>query len=359
MQIDRLHIERIRNLTDVQLESLQSFNVIYGDNGSGKSSVLEAIHLLATGRSFRSPNLKQVIQHGKPDALILLQAGNDRIGVLKQLHAEHVLKLNGNLLDSQSELARLLPVQLIDPEAMSLLDSGSQPRRQLLDWLMFHLEPSFHSAWLHYQRALRQRNASLKSTASSQMLAAWDEALALYGEQLHQVRTSVMAAWQPVFQAQLAQLLPQLEIQMQYHAGFNLELGLLADLQQHTRRDQQRGHTSVGAHRADLSFKTPIGRAEQVLSRGQKKMLILGLRLSQLCLLHQRQRSTVVLLDDMAAELDAAAQQRLLGVLQNLKSQVFLTTLLPTTLDHVFDDLSLQPVLFHVEHGRVTPRTLM
>lgn len=354
MHIDRLHIERIRNLSHVQLESLQSFNVIYGDNGSGKSSILEAIHLLAIGRSFRSNSLKSVIEHGQQDALILLQADQNRIGVLKQLHAEHVLKLNGHVLHSQSELARLLPVQLIDPESMSLLDSGSQPRRQLLDWLMFHLEPAFHLAWLHYQRALRQRNASLKSHPSAQSLSAWDAALAGYGEALHVVRVGVLAEWQPVFQAQLAQLLPQLEIQMQYHAGFNTDLGLLADLQQHRLRDQQRGHTSVGAHRADLGFKTALGWAEHVLSRGQKKLLILGLRLSQLCLLHQRQRSTVVLLDDMAAELDAAAQQRLLSVLQDLKSQVFLTTLLPTTLDHVFDELSLQPVQFHVKQGVIT-----
>lgn len=356
MHIDRLHIERIRNLTELQLDGLQSFNVIYGDNGSGKSSVLEAIHVLATGRSFRTASLKQVIQHAQRDALILLQAGDDRIGVLKQSNAEHVLKRNGNLVESQSELARLLPVQLIDPESMGLLDQGSQPRRQLLDWLMFHLEPSFHLEWLRYQRALRQRNASLKSMQHQSLLPAWNQALAQHGEHLHQVRQSVVQLWQPVLQAQLKQLLPQLEIEMQYDAGFNTTIGLCADLEQHTLRDQQRGHTSVGAHRADLSFKMALGRAEQVLSRGQKKLLILGLRLSQLCLLHQRQRSTVVLLDDMAAELDAAAQQRLLGVLQNLKSQVFLTTLLPNALDHVFDELAVQPVVFHIQNGQLLYR---
>lgn len=358
MHIDRLHIERIRNLNNVQLDSLQSFNVIHGDNGSGKSSILEAIHLLATGRSFRSAHLKQVIQLGQQDALVVLQAADDRIGVLKQLHAEHVLKLNGNLLENQSELARRLPVQLIDPEAMSLLDSGSQPRRQLLDWLMFHLEPTFHLEWLRYQRALRQRNACLKLPQQRQLLPAWNQALMIHGEQLHSLRTSVMQRWQPIFQSQLAQLLPQIEIEMQYHAGFNTTTGLLDDLEQHTVRDQMRGHTSVGAHRADLSFKTHLGRAEQVLSRGQKKLLILGLRLSQLCVLHQRQQTTVVLLDDMAAELDSAAQQRLLAVLQDLKSQVFLTTLLPSTLDHVFEALSLQPVLFHVEQGHVRPSSM-
>lgn len=358
MHIDRLHIERIRNLSNVQFESLQSFNVIHGENGSGKSAILEAIHLLATGRSFRSSSLKQVIQHGQQDALILLQAGHDRVGVLKQVHAEHVLKLNGNLLDSQSELARRLPVQLIDPESMSLLDSGSQPRRQLLDWLMFHLEPTFHLEWLRYQRALRQRNASLKTPQHQQLLSAWNQALVAHGEQLHRLRQAVMQIWQPIFQAQLSQLLPQIEVEMHYHAGFNTTIGLLDDLEQHTVRDQMRGHTSVGAHRADLSFKTHLGRAEQVLSRGQKKLLILGLRLSQLCVLHQRQQTTVVLLDDMAAELDSAAQQRLLAVLQHLKSQVFLTTLLPTTLDHIFDALSLQPILFHVEQGCVHPNSM-
>ena len=358
MHIDRLHIERIRNLSCVQLTSLQSFNVIHGDNGSGKSSILEAIHLLATGRSFRSSVLKQVIQHGQQDALILLQAGDDRVGVLKQLHAEAVLKLNGNVLDNQSELARRLPVQLIDPESMSLLDSGSQPRRQLLDWLMFHLEPTFHVEWLRYQRALRHRNASLKAPQQQQALSAWNQALVLHGEQLHRLRESVMQIWQPIFQAQLSQLLPQIEIEMQYQPGFNTATGLLEDLVQHTVRDRLRGHTSVGAHRADLSFKTALGRAEQVLSRGQKKLLILGLRLSQLCVLQQRQQTTVVLLDDMAAELDYAAQQRLVAVLQGLNSQVFLTSLLPSALDHVFSALSIQPTLFHVKQGKLQSNSI-
>ena len=167
-----------------------------------------------------------------------------------------------------------------------------------------------------------------------------------------------MQTWQPVFQAQLLQLLPQVKIEMHYHAGFNTATGLLHDLEQHTVRDQIRGHTSVGAHRADLSFKTTLGRAEQVLSRGQKKLLILGLRLSQLCVLQQRQQTTVVLLDDMAAELDAAAQERLLAVLQALRSQVFLTTLLPTTLNHVFEALAVQPISFHVEQGQLRPSSM-
>lgn len=359
MKIDRLHIERLRNLDCVQFNQLQSVNVLYGANGSGKTSVLEAIHLLSTGRSFRSGLLRQIIQKNQSDALIRCESGVHHFGMLKRVNGEQILKQDGTLLNNQSELARQLPIQIIDPEGLSLLDSGSKPRRQLMDWLMFHVEPEFHYVWLQYQRALKQRNALLRQSSLDPIaLQGWEQAMAQSGQQLHQMRSRVTAQWTECLADILQSLLPDVQIRMSYQAGFDVDMGMADELKVSRLRDQERGHTLSGAHRADLKFKSPLGDADRMLSRGQKKLLIIGLRLSQLQLVHHLcQSTTVVLLDDMTAELDRAAQTRLLSSLIRLDSQVFMTTLdLQAALDPLHE-LGIVPALFHVEQGRVIEMT--
>ncbi len=354
LHLQHLHIERLRLIESLTLDDLQQVNVFCGANGSGKTSILEAIYLLATGRSFRTHLLKPMIAHQQKDLLVFAQGQHFRFGMQRPLHADPILKLNGEVITQQSEFARLLPVQVIDPEGLAVLDSGSKPRRQLLDWLMFHVEPQFHPQWLRYQRALKQRNALLKMPRLDPIqLTAWEAELAAHGEQLHQMRSQVFAEWMPHLHELCAQLLPDIAISCQYHAGFDTSQPLIESLAASRERDRERGHTSLGAHRADLSFKTALGVAEDSLSRGQKKLLIVSLRLSQLRLLRQQQRTTVVLLDDLTAELDRAAQQRLLSLLLALDSQIFLTTLALEPILTPLQQLAVQPKVVMLEQGRV------
>ena len=361
MHLNRLRIERVRNLQTVVLDQLQPFNIFYGENASGKSSILEAIHLLATGKSFRTNLVKQYIQHSQADAIIYAESAHYRLGLQKQASGEQLIRLNGDTLATQSELARLLPVQMIDPESIAILDMGSKPRRQLLDWLMFHVEPDFYPLWLRYQRALKQRNNLLKTArhdaAFAQTIASWESALAEYGSLIHDLRENVILKWQPLFELYCQQLLPDVEIHFSYSAGFELAVGLLESLKQHRQRDAERATTQHGPHRADLRIKTPFGVADEVLSRGQKKLLILALKLSQIHMLHDQGYETVVLLDDITAELDEAAQRRLLSTLISLRSQVFITTLDYASVDSMLKALSLDHyAVFEVSNGSVQAR---
>ncbi len=329
MHITRLNIQRVRNLQTVALTELQPFNVFYGQNGSGKTSILEAIHLLATGRSFRTHIPKNYIQNQAQDAIIFAQSATEKIGMQKLITGEQVIKVNGDNIATQGQLAKLLPLQVIDPQSTDIIDHGAKPRRQLLDWLMFHVEPDFYHAWQYYSRALKQRNSLLKTNRqiSLQELEPWNQMLAQYGEMLHHQRSLVIEQWQNYFQDDLKHLLPDLEIQLEYSAGFHVEQGLLHDLTQHHQRDLDRRFTEYGPHRADLRLKTALGDADVVLSRGQKKLLMMALKLSQIAMLHSCNKETVVLLDDLTAELDLTAQQRLIDRLSQLGSQVFITTL--------------------------------
>lgn len=356
MYLLQLHIERIRNLTTVVMSELQPLNVFYGQNGSGKTSILEAIHILATGRSFRTHLPKLYIQHQQKDAVIFAQSHQDKMGMQKYLSGEQVIRVNGDNIATQGQLAKLLPVQHIDPQSSDVLEHGSKPRRQMLDWLMFHVEPLFYPTWQQYGRVLKQRNSLLKQyrTMSFAQLESWNKLLVEYGEQIHLQRVAVVEEWQSYLQKELSYLLPDLKITMQYVAGFHAELGLWQDLLAHHDKDVERKTTEYGPHRADLRFKTPLGDADDVLSRGQKKMLMMALKLSQIAMLSAQNRETVVLLDDLTAELDVQAQQRLIARLIELGSQVFVTVLEPSLIQQQLDELELKYAMFHVEQGRVS-----
>ena len=355
MQITRLNIERVRNLRTVALHGLQPFNVFYGQNGSGKTSILEAIHLLATGRSFRTHIPKYYIQTDTQDAIVFAQSSSEKIGMKKLLSGEQLIKVNGDNIATQGQLAKILPLQLIDPQSTDIIDHGAKPRRQLLDWLMFHVEPEFYHAWQYYSRALKQRNSLLKTRRNLSLadLEPWNKMLGDYGEMLHSQRVSIVEQWKGFFEQDLKHLLPDIEVQLEYSPGFHTELGLLNDLQSHHQKDLERRYTEYGPHKADLRLKTSLGDADVVLSRGQKKLLIIALKLSQIAMLHACNKETVVLLDDLTAELDLTAQQRLIERLSQLGSQVFITTLEYESVKNHLHDLSISYQLFCVENGQV------
>ena len=355
MHITRLNIERVRNLKAVALQELQPFNVFYGPNGSGKTSILEAIHLLATGRSFRTHIPKNYIQNETANAIVFAQSATEKIGMQKLLSGEQLIKVNGDHIATQGQLAKLLPLQHIDPQSTDIIDHGAKPRRQLIDWLMFHVEPEFYHAWQYYSRALKQRNSLLKSRRNISLneLEPWNKMLGEYGEMLHSQRSGIFEQWKVYFEQDLKHLLPDVELQLEYSPGFHTELGLLNDLTVHHQKDVDRRYTEYGPHRADLRLKTTLGDADVVLSRGQKKLLIMALKLSQIAMLHACNKETVVLLDDLTAELDLTAQRRLIERLSQLGSQVFITTLEHESVKKHLHDLSIFFYLFNVENGQV------
>ena len=355
MLITRLNIERVRNLKAVALIGLQPFNVFYGENGSGKTSILEAIHLLATGRSFRTHIPKNYIQNNTQDAIVFAQSETEKIGMQKQLSGEQLIKVNGDHIATQGQLAKILPLQHLEPQSTDIIDYGAKPRRQMLDWLMFHVEPDFYPAWQFYARALKQRNSLLKSNRHLSLsdLEPWNKMLSDYGEILHSLRTAVVDKWKMYFLEDMKVLLPNLSIDMEYQAGFHSDTGLFNDLTNYHYKDLERGYTEYGPHRADIRLKTTFGDADVILSRGQKKLLIMALKLSQIAMLHSCNKETVVLLDDITAELDLTAQQRLIERLSQLGSQVFITTLESEAVKIHLHDLSISYQLFNVEDGQV------
>jgi len=390
--IERLQISHLRNLTQISLEPA-ACNVIIGANGSGKTSLLEAIFLLSRGKSFRHHQPKRYIQHHQNSTTVHAKLNDSRtLAIQKQADATTILRLNQTTVYNQSILTEQLPTLLIDPSTMDMLEQGSASRRQLLDWLVFHMKQGFHPQWMAYQRLLKQRNSLLKSTrhltkVQLAELKSWDKGLSNHAALIHHYREQVFIEWKPYFAKSIVQLLPSYaeQLSLSYNAGYDTSVALDVQLNERLEQDLQLGYTRIGNHRADIhvhwrsdestndltiddSTKLPTlkEQAANVLSRGEKKLLITALRLSQLpLLLNDRESSNsfndnlsskstpVVLLDDITAELDDRAIEILLSTLAKLPCQVFMTSLTDDILSLV-NELWSQPNTFHVKQGKIS-----
>ena len=403
--IERLQVSHLRNLSQVTL-STAACNVIIGANGSGKTSLLEAIFLLSRGKSFRHHQPKRYIQHYQNNATVHARlSDSSTLAIQKQADATTVLRLNQTTVYNQSILTEQLPTLLIDPSTMDMLEQGSASRRQLLDWLVFHMKQGFHPQWMAYQRLLKQRNSLLKKSRHLTQvqlaeLKAWDKGLSNHAALIHHYREQIFGEWQPYFAQSIAQLLPTYaeQLSLSYNAGYDTNVALDIQLNERLEQDLQLGYTRIGNHRADIHVhwrssessamhdgletkstttkgdaqtKLPVlkEQAANVLSRGEKKLLITALRLSQLPLLLNTEKvvnttnsdcnsrvTPVVLLDDITAELDDRAIEILLSTLAQLPCQVFMTSLTDDILPLV-NKLWSEPNMFHVKQGEFSSVT--
>lgn len=356
--------------------SLGACNVFVGDNGSGKTSLFEALFLLARGKSFRHFEAKRYITHGTERCIVWAMTDTgERFAIAKHKSADHPSQLRHNDLPikNQATLTQLLPSVLIDPSGMHILEDGTASRRQLIDWLCFHCKPNFYQNWLAHQRQLKQRNALLKIAQTAQnpapfiaQLHAIDEILVKYATALHNDRQTVFDAWRPHFDDCLAQLLPQYQnaIRLTLLAGFDQKIPLKHHLQERLMQDIEQGYTRVGVHRADVSI-TLHGTADapskeqavNVLSRGEKKLLIVALKISGLALLDPA-NPPMVLIDDFDSELDKNARTRLLSLLKDEPYQVFINSVnadIVNELTPIWGEKGRGVVVYDLQNGQIIP----
>ncbi len=359
MALSQLTIECFRNISQVSLEPSEGINLILGPNGSGKTSLLEAIHLLALGRSFRARNIKHALQYDKKQLRILATstvAGNDIPIGLQYTNTSTTpeIRLNRQPVKRLSELATYLPLQLIPANCHQFFEQGPRYRRQLLDWGLFHVEPQFHLRWQHYRRALQQRNSAIRQHQSAQEISTWNTHLADHGEAIHQLRRQQLVALQTHFEHDFPLLCPEFEgakFELKYRSGWPKDQSLLTALEESAARDIALGYTKQGAHAADWMFKINGHNPAESFSRGQQKLFSLALRISQAQLLSENNaRPSILLLDDLSSELDPVHQQTALNVIAKLPLQAFITStdlLLENKIKHLENT-----AVFHVEQGR-------
>ncbi len=355
MPLTELHIRNIRNIASIELELQQGINVFFGANGSGKTTLLEAIYFLGTGKSFRTHRLEKLIRKGEAECVVFARVTEAEkaftLGIRKTRNGIEVKKNQKNI-KNRSILAASLPLVIITPTSHALLEGGPQWRRRFLDWGLFHVEPSFASDWIRYQRLLKQRNSLLTHAdgLDEKELAVWDRAFIEAAEAVTQARERYVRALKPFVDNLLQRFSFPDDFSMRYLPGF-AGTDFEAQLKRLLAKEKILGRTEAGPHRADVRFSFAGTDVRQWISRGQQKLLIYILVLAQnryLCSASDRQ--PVLLLDDLAAELDKAHLDSILRLLKEEFSQIMITTadkeLLPK-------DMLAAAALFHVEQGQV------
>lgn len=368
MQVSQLKISGLRNIVEANLRFNAHFNLFFGSNGAGKTSILEAICLLTSGKSFRTHHADEAIQFSASAYVLAgivqsrtVEVLSTRMGVERNKNGRQKIRVNEAPLESMAELAKILPVQLLTVSSYRLLEEGPLSRRQFLDWGVFHVEHSFAGLWQRFNRALRQRNMALtvlKNTRKAEIWDAsqvhiWEQELCSTGHAIDALRVQYMAAWFPIFSRILEEILGIRRLKVHYKRGWNAEETLENALKTAFSRDQALGYTTVGPHRADLEFEIEGIPAKIVLSRGQLKLFICALFLARSeALFEKTGKKCLFMIDDLNAELDNKAARLLIERLECLQAQVIITAIEKEPLVGLLKDREYQ--MFHVEHGVVS-----
>lgn len=360
--LQQISIQHCRSIQQVELSLSPTVNFLTGANGSGKSSFLEALSVLARGRSFRTPRISEVISQQADTMTITGKLFNEdldssyRLGIAKQRNGQTRIRINHADVTQQAELSSHLPLTLIHPDGLDLVAGSPIYRRSVLDWLAFYREVEFQLAWKNYQRILKQRNACLRDPKQRYALNDWTQQLIQAQPKLYQFRLNATRALVAALDS--VSLLYQAigQVQVNLHKGFPVAIDpsnvqALSEFY-HERQDQELryGMSLYGAHRGDLLITIDGEPVARRASRGQLKLLGIALLLAQSEAISTTDtKRGIVAIDDLAAELDVDNQYLLAQVLQKTQKQLIITG----TRQPLPEFLPSDAHLFHVEQGRI------
>lgn len=336
LSFDRVEIHGFRNLRRVTFEPVERLNVIAGDNGQGKTSLIEALYLVATSRSFRTEQTADLICDAGSEALVVanLTEGDLPREQRALLTAKgRAFRLNGKRPASFATYAVQTPVVVFHPGDLGLVSGPAQGRRTLLDRVGLFFEPASAEHRTRYQRALRARQRVLEDRGmAAPDLDALEAVASQHGSALTAIRSRtaerLVEALGPAFVKMAA---PGLDLSARLRQSGNPDPEAFRTALAASRRDDlRRGRACFGPQRDDLELFVAGRPAREQASQGQQRILTLALKLAELdCLRQARSSHPVLLLDDVSSELDPSRTGAVYQLLENAESQVFVTTTRP------------------------------
>lgn len=349
MGLQKVKIDNFRCLESVEFAPDARINLITGENGAGKTSILEALFFLSRGRSFRPGQAQGLIRAEAEEFTVFCELADTetrRLGVRFSRADGRSIHFDGGVGAQIADSSAAFPVQVIDPEVHHLVQGGPQGRRQFLDWGVFHVKHSFFESWRRFRRALQQRNTALRQKADESVVQVWDSELLQAGQLIDIDRREYLEEFEP-FLTRISLALLGTSVLCRYSPGWPAGGGFENALAKSLTRDRLYGMTHVGPHRAELVLEVDGTPARHHLSRGQQKLLGTALLLAQSEFVAARMdRHVTLLVDELAAELDAGHLESLIRALEKPGLQLFFTALREDVLP-----FAKEPALFHVKHG--------
>lgn len=365
MWLKHLSIENCRLIAQWNIELSDTANLIIGDNASGKSSLLEALSILARGRSFRTPRIREVIRRGTEQLTVTGRVHDDTlqssypIGISKTAQATRI-RVNHADVNQQAELSSHLPLTIIHPDTITVLTGAPGQRRALLDWVAFYRNKEFHQDWKNYQRVLKQRNSCLRDPQQRYALQHWTEQLIKLQPRIHHFRQDALQAITATLSNMESLFEQHGELVLKLHSGFPATVDLsdedklAAFFAAKQAQEIDQGMTLYGCHRGDLQVLLAGLPVAQFASRGQLKMFGIALLLAQSeAITTKDTKRGIIAIDDLASELDSDNQDLLYQILEQTKQQMIVTGTRPPD-GNFANILSKKSKMFHVKQGRIS-----
>ena len=352
MWISNISVSDFRNLDITHQELSQGVNILYGMNAQGKTSFLEAVYFCAFGRSLRAGSDKDLVRFHQTDAHVRVDINRDGYISALDAHIERIgtkskkgLAVNHVPIRHMKDLFGRLLVVMFSPEDLRLIKAGPYERRRFMDMEICQLSPVYYSDLKEYYRALKQRNALLKSLQKDKSsglqdsLSIWDEQLANYGQRIMKLRLSFVKKINDIAREIHFNITQGTEnLALTYEPSVANAETYLESLSKSHARDMAQSTTGLGVHKDDIHFTINNISARFFGSQGQQRTAALSAKLAEIEIIKQSTKETpVLLLDDVLSELDGSRQQFLLEQIKNLQTLITCTGLediLLTKKDH-------------------------
>lgn len=364
MHLESLSLLNFKNLESVDLQFSPDLNCFIGNNGTGKTNLMDAIYYLSFCKSFLNTIDGLNVRH--EEDFFVIQGKYRRLDQdefiycgLKRGQKKH-FKRNKKEYQKLAEHIGLLPLIIITPSDVDLIMGGSEERRRFLDGLISQYDQVYLDHLLRYNRALLQRNRLLKQFAAERFfneesLEVWDGQLAHYGALIHQKRVEYIARLQPVFQQYYELISCGREQIGLVHQSQLYEADLADLLKENRKKDCISQYTTAGIHKDDILFNLGEYPIKKLGSQGQKKTYLVALKLAQYNFIKKMSGMTpILLLDDIFDKLDKNRVEQIVKLVANDHfGQIFITDTNREHLDQIIRQIDADSKIFRVNDGTV------
>lgn len=354
MHLDRLQLSNFKNHADADFQFSSNVNCLVGNNGVGKTNVLDAVYYLSFCKSYFNPVDSQNILHDQDYFAIhghyyglSDNRETDLVScVLKRGHNKQ-LKVNKKVISAFADHIGRIPLVIVTPGDQNLILGGSEVRRKFMDGVISQADHRYLQNLLQYQKAVEQRNHLLKQCYENryfddEAISLWDDQLVAYGQPLIESRRAFLEEFQPLFQEYFALIADKAtEIpQIQYLSQMNESSSFAEQLKESRKRDAVLLYTTVGPHKDDLDLLLSDYAVKKFGSQGQQKTYLLALKLAQFeYICRQTGVKPILLLDDVFDKLDLVRVKQLVRLVGSTRfGQVFITDTQQGRVESIFEE---------------------